>query len=147
MFRRKPISLATVCSGCFESLASNLEVMIRVSNLLSAFWHSSANYCPAPVFVMGVSAKDIARPSIYKPLDVESYDTRMLTLFPGTSDSDVKCRLTRTSQISPTKYAALSYCWSDPNTTTEIIVNDIATPVTINLAGNMCGCIVYKSGR
>jgi hypothetical protein len=83
---------------------------------------------------MAVSDKDPAKPSIYTTLDIERYEIRILTLLPGTSEFDVKWRLVKTSLINRTKYAALSYCWGDPNVTTEIIVNDIATPVTINLA-------------
>ncbi|KAH6663897.1 heterokaryon incompatibility protein-domain-containing protein [Halenospora varia] len=73
-------------------------------------------------------------PSIYEPLEVESYEIRMLTVLPGPPESVVRCKLEKTFLINPTKYAALSYCWGDSKTTTKIIVNDIEYPVTVNLA-------------
>lgn len=71
----------------------------------------------------------------YEPLDVESYEIRMLSILPATShDSIMKCTLEKTSLIGPTKYVALSYCWGDPNITTKIFVNDLEVTVTANLA-------------
>ncbi|KAL9625192.1 MAG: hypothetical protein Q9160_000594 [Pyrenula sp. 1 TL-2023] len=58
----------------------------------------------------------------------------MLTILPGVPGSVVRCTLERTDLVYPTKYAALSYCWGDAKTTTNIIVNDIECPVTVNLA-------------
>ena len=70
----------------------------------------------------------------YEPLDVENYEIRMLTILPTTLDSIVRCTLEKTSLINPTKYAALSYCWGDPNTRTKIFVNNVEITVTTNLA-------------
>ncbi|KAH8652807.1 heterokaryon incompatibility protein-domain-containing protein [Tricladium varicosporioides] len=73
------------------------------------------------------------KPSIYEPLEIESYEIRMLTLLPGPPGSVVRCRLEKTFLINPTKYAALSYCWGDSKITAKIIVNDVDYPVTVNL--------------
>lgn len=40
----------------------------------------------------------------------------------------------KTKLISPTKYAALSYCWGDPAITTNIFADGIKIPLTSNLA-------------
>lgn len=58
----------------------------------------------------------------------------MLTLLPGSPGSVLRCTLEKTFLINPTEYAALSYCWGDPNATTNIIVNNVEYPVTVNLA-------------
>ena len=70
----------------------------------------------------------------YDPLDSESYEIRVLTIFPGAPESDMKCTMEITSLINPISYAALSYCWGDPAITTDILVNGTKTAVTYNLA-------------
>ena len=70
----------------------------------------------------------------YEPLDVDSYEIRMLTILPGSPGSIVRCTMQRTNLISPIKYAALSYCWGDATITTDIFVNGIEIQVTVNLA-------------
>ena len=70
----------------------------------------------------------------YEPLDVDSYEIRMLTIFPGPPESAVRCTMEKTNLISPINYTALSYCWGDATITTNIFVNGIETPVTTNLA-------------
>ena len=70
----------------------------------------------------------------YEPLDVDSYEIRMLTILPGSPGSIVRCTMQRTNLISPIKYAALSYCWGDATITTDILVNGIEIQVTVNLA-------------
>ena len=63
----------------------------------------------------------------------------MLTLLPESSKSLIRCTLGKTNLIGPAEYAALSYCWGDPNDTVEILVNDVPTPVTANLADALRG--------
>ncbi|KFZ24063.1 hypothetical protein V502_01455 [Pseudogymnoascus sp. VKM F-4520 (FW-2644)] len=70
----------------------------------------------------------------YEPLDVESYEIRILNILPATPDSIVRCKIEKTTLISPTKYAALSYSWGDPNVTTNIYVNGVEVTVRVNLA-------------
>ena len=70
----------------------------------------------------------------YEPLDVDSYEIRMLTILPGSPGSIVRCTMQKTNLISPIKYAALSYCWGDATITTDIFVNAIEIQVTVNLA-------------
>ncbi|KAH8789018.1 heterokaryon incompatibility protein-domain-containing protein [Hyaloscypha sp. PMI_1271] len=72
--------------------------------------------------------------SIYEPLDIEIYEIRILTILPGQPGSVVECTLRKTSLIDSVKYVALSYCWGDESITTEILVNNIVTSVTSNLA-------------
>ena len=70
----------------------------------------------------------------YEPLDVDSYEIRMLTILPDSPTAIVRCTMQRTNLISPIKYAALSYCWGDETITTDILVNGTMTRVTVNLA-------------
>lgn len=70
----------------------------------------------------------------YEPLDVHSYEIRMLTILPGPPESTVKCTMDKTNLISPVSYAALSYCWGYAALATDIFVNGTRTPVTTNLA-------------
>lgn len=72
--------------------------------------------------------------SIYTPLDIENYEIRTLTILPGPPTSVLRCTLEKTSLITPSKYTALSYCWGDPTVTENIIIGDVDTPVTVNLA-------------
>lgn len=74
------------------------------------------------------------RLSIYEPLDIQTYQIRMLTLLSGPPDPVLRCTPETTFLINPIKYAALSYCCGDPKSTTTIIVNDIEYAVTVNLA-------------
>ena len=72
--------------------------------------------------------------SIYTPLDIENYEIRILTILPGPPTLVLRCTLEKTSLITPSKYTALSYCWGDPTVTENIIIGDVDTPVTVNLA-------------
>jgi hypothetical protein len=90
--------------------------------------------CDSSGFLLGSDSIIIMAASIYEPLDVENCEIRMLRILPGPLHSVIKCTMTKTSLINPIKYAALSYCWGDPNFTTTIIVNNIPTQVRINLA-------------
>ena len=70
----------------------------------------------------------------YEALDVDSYEIRILNIYPGPPASLVRCSMTKTSLISPINYAALSYCWGDTVTTKNIFVDCMEIPVTTNLA-------------
>jgi hypothetical protein len=72
-------------------------------------------------------------PSLYEPLDIESYEVRMISLYPGSPGSIIKCALKKRSLVNPPRYTALSYCWGDERIQRDIIVNNIRTPVTVNL--------------
>lgn len=70
----------------------------------------------------------------HEPLDIDSYEIRLLTIHLGPPASVVSCSIEKTSLINPISYAALSYCWGDEIITKDIIVHGIETPVTIKLA-------------
>ena len=69
-----------------------------------------------------------------EPLDIDSWEFRILIIHPGPPESPVRCSMRKTSLINPIDYAALSYCWGDAAITKDIFVNSIETPVTSNLA-------------
>lgn len=70
---------------------------------------------------------------LYTPLDIESYQIRIIHLLPGDNDSIIQCELKRYPLVSPPKYIALSYCWGDEAIKRSIMVNNIEVMVTINL--------------
>ena len=70
----------------------------------------------------------------YSPLDLDRYETRVLTILPDPPDSSLRCTLSTLSLLDAIKYDALSYCWGNPAITTDITVDGIKTPVTINLS-------------
>ena len=78
--------------------------------------------------------RNITMGSIYTPLDIENYEIRMLIILPDLPTSVLRCTLEKASLITPSRYAALSYCWGNSEVTETIIVNDVDTPVTVNLA-------------
>lgn len=71
--------------------------------------------------------------AIYDPLNIESYEIRILNLRPGPLGSKIECFLEKESLVDSTTYAALSYCWGDPTETREIFVNHAAKQVTTSL--------------
>ena len=78
-----------------------------------------------------------SRPSglpIYDSLNVKTREIRILSILSSPSPSTLQCKLEKTSLLDPTTYAALSYCWGNPEDTTTILVNDVPTLVTVNLA-------------
>ena len=58
----------------------------------------------------------------------------MLTILPGPPESNVRCEMEVMNLFEPQIYTALSYCWGDPNVTTAVIINNVETQVTVNLA-------------
>jgi len=58
---------------------------------------------------------------------------RILELFPGEPQEQLRCSL-RNVQLSPTlKYEALSYCWGKPSLTYTVSCNGFEMPVTLSL--------------
>ncbi len=72
---------------------------------------------------------------LYRPLDFDSFEIRLLELQGKNSDgNDVTCSLVYASLIKPPEYTALSYCWGDASKTTKIrIENWGEVEVTTNL--------------
>lgn len=73
--------------------------------------------------------------SIYASLQDDGREFRLLILEPSTDRlTPVRCKLARTScDDYDVKYTALSYTWGDRVSKTPILVNDVATQVTIDL--------------
>lgn len=73
--------------------------------------------------------------SIYASLQDDGREFRLLILEPSTDRlTPVRCKLARTScDDDDVKYAALSYTWGDRVSKTPILVNEVATQVTIDL--------------
>lgn len=70
----------------------------------------------------------------FQPLDINTYEIRILKILPGPPQSAVRCTMERTNLIDPVGYATLSYCWGSAIITEIIYVNGIEIPVTISLA-------------
>jgi hypothetical protein len=76
----------------------------------------------------------LTSPSLYRPLDFDSFEIRLLKLHRGPSSDYVTVSLEYASLINPPEYTALSYCWGDPTKTKKIKVENWGdVEVTINL--------------
>ena len=61
-------------------------------------------------------------------------EIRLLSLLPGKSSDDITCRL-MPSFAETASFEALSYTWGDPRSGTRtIMLNEIRSPVTLNLS-------------
>jgi len=68
-------------------------------------------------------------------LDTAAEQIRVLELHAGCYDEPLVCHTSVVSLAANPTYAALSYCWGDPNVTEPITFNGVADfPVTANLA-------------
>ncbi|RSL42189.1 hypothetical protein CEP54_015565 [Fusarium duplospermum] len=74
------------------------------------------------------------RPSIYKPLDNPNEEIRLIEILSQSPDEKVGCKLHTVSLGTKPYYICLSYVWGDPSVTEVILVDDIPTQVTVNLA-------------
>ncbi|KAK5129002.1 hypothetical protein LTR85_000335 [Meristemomyces frigidus] len=76
-----------------------------------------------------------AASAIWKPLNAERKEIRLLFLEPAISlDETIRGTLKIASLLHSPVYEAVSYCWGDANDTTEILLHDWQTAITINLA-------------
>jgi hypothetical protein len=70
----------------------------------------------------------------YKQLNLGQSEIRLVNILQqGAEDGLIHCELQHVSLMRPPDYAALSYCWGDPNITSEIIMNGQSFAVTTNL--------------
>lgn len=70
---------------------------------------------------------------IYSTLSAEINEIRRLTIFSGSFEDQIQCALNPVSlEVNPS-YAALSYCWGDPEARTKITVNGQKISVTKSL--------------
>lgn len=72
---------------------------------------------------------------LYRPLDFDSFEIRLLELHGENSDvNGVTCSLIYASLIKPPEYTALSYCWGDASKTGKIRIENWGdVGVTANL--------------
>ena len=74
---------------------------------------------------------------IWEPLEQEREEIRLLTLYSGAFENDIKCTIRTVSLGQHLEYAALSYCWGiedDPNNRGTISINGQSISVTKSLA-------------
>jgi Heterokaryon incompatibility protein (HET) len=73
--------------------------------------------------------------AIYAEVDLRSnhQNIRILTLFPGTLDDEVRCQLTLAPLEDSPTFIALSYCWGDATSRRSIKVNGYQVLVTQSL--------------
>jgi len=75
--------------------------------------------------------------SLYRPLNSERREIRLLTLVAGNHDDPLRCQLTTASLIAEPGYNALSYVWGQPASSTSsestIVLDGHHVPVTANL--------------
>jgi hypothetical protein len=60
---------------------------------------------------------------LYRPLDFDSFEIRLLQLHEENGCDNVTCSLVYASLIKTPEYTALSYCWGDASKTTKIWFN------------------------
>ncbi|ERF71393.1 hypothetical protein EPUS_07421 [Endocarpon pusillum Z07020] len=70
---------------------------------------------------------------LYKPLDTERRETRVISLLPGRWSEIVACELSVVSLDDKPEYEALSYVWGDPENTLPMLLNAHTVQVTVNL--------------
>lgn len=73
------------------------------------------------------------RSPIYHQLNHHNRQIRILRLLPGPCHSPIQCQLHTAFLDDQPQYEALSYAWGDPNLRYPVVVDDIATNVTLNL--------------
>ncbi|KUJ06501.1 HET-domain-containing protein [Mollisia scopiformis] len=73
-------------------------------------------------------------PTIYRPLDGERREIRLVTLSPRNFADDIHCTLSRSwLDGQPASYEALSYVWGDDGSRRQIFIENIPSLVTVNL--------------
>jgi hypothetical protein len=70
---------------------------------------------------------------IYKPLDPLKNEIRLLTLFPGNEEANVKCELSHHRLQKNLTYEALSYTWGENTKPCTIDLHGVPFQVTVNL--------------
>ncbi|KAF6523377.1 hypothetical protein HZS61_011876 [Fusarium oxysporum f. sp. conglutinans] len=75
-----------------------------------------------------------ASPLVYQPLNKDQREIRPLEILPNPPDGKVNCKLHIVLLTPDLYYTCISYVWSDPNVTEEIIVDGVPRQVTVTLA-------------
>lgn len=71
--------------------------------------------------------------ALYKPLDSNRSEIRLVTLNPGNFADDIRCSLSTVSLDDGISYEALSYVWGDPGSTRQIVIDGLPARVTDSL--------------
>ena len=115
----------------FNILGLNLELEVNSSGVISMIPSSSLEI----LLLYDIASSSTALIElIYGPLDVDSYEVRMLMILPDPPASLVRCTVEKTNPIIPMKYATLSYCWDDATITENVLVNSFQKSLTASLA-------------
>ena len=73
------------------------------------------------------------REAYREKLDSTHQEVRLLCLFPGTLDEQVRCEIKKVSLSQQPVYAALSYVWGDASDCRSIVLGEGTFTVTANL--------------
>jgi hypothetical protein len=68
----------------------------------------------------------------YRPLPSERF-IRLLELYPGQTDDNIRCGLRETTLEDASNYEAISYAWGDPINKVNIFCDEKIILVTLNL--------------
>ena len=71
--------------------------------------------------------------SLYSPLRGDRQDIRLLELYYGNDDEDIRCHLITTPLEFAPPYEALSYTWGDPSKSTSLSVGKFTLEIRRNL--------------
>ena len=107
--------------------------------LLPVFGKKARRAGVLPMYPSDVPSSDVPRIAkgnirLYRPLDFDSFEIRLLQVQDENSGDGVTCSLVYASLIKPPEYTALSYCWGDASKTTKIRIENWGdVEVTTNL--------------
>ncbi|KAI1329821.1 HET-domain-containing protein [Xylariaceae sp. FL0255] len=71
--------------------------------------------------------------SPHRPLNAETGEIRIVTLFPDTFGGPIRCEIEHIILGEGADYEAVSYCWGDAKITEPILLDGKPYPVTLNL--------------
>lgn len=114
--------------------ASAERVPVRVNP--SSFYETITSLFPAFSQVAGIPAKDSPRIYEYEPL-TESRTIRVLQLWPGTGNTQIRCDTQVIALGEGFQYEALSYTWGDQSTGALITFNGVLLPIAHNLCSTL----------
>ncbi|KAL1857560.1 hypothetical protein Daus18300_010318 [Diaporthe australafricana] len=110
--------------------ASAQRISVRIDP--SSFYETITSWFPAFSKVAGIDAKNSPQIYEYKPL-TESRNIRVLQLWPGTGNTQIRCDTQVITLGEGFQYEALSYTWGDQSTGALITFNGVLLPIAHNL--------------
>ncbi|KAF4956340.1 hypothetical protein FGADI_3917 [Fusarium gaditjirri] len=81
----------------------------------------------------GESSPPLYQP-LYRPLNKDQREIRLLEILPNSLDGRVNCKLHTVPLTPDLYYTCISYVWGDPTVTEEIIVDGVPRLVTVTLS-------------